>query len=304
MLELRHLHTLATVVETGSVKAAAERLGYTSSAVSQHVNRLEEQAGTQLLEPAGRGIRPTAAALLLAEHGTELVERAGAAEAAVAALVSGRAGVLRMASFATAGAELVPPALAELHRQLPDLEINLKVAEREDALTGLRNGVLDLVVIEDHGDGRSARDDLTSVRLLDDAFHLVLPRRHRLAAKRTVRLAEAMDEPWVHIRCEIGCCRAATDAAFAGAEFEPRRVVEADDYWPAQGFVAAGLGLALIPGLALGVHHRGVTTRRLRRADQPHREVHAVTRPALASAAPIQAMIAALKRRAERQASS
>lgn len=76
--------------------------------------------------------------------------------------------------------------------------------------------------------------------------------------------------------------------------------MEADDYWPAQGFVAARLGLALIPALALGVLHDGVAARRLRPASQPERHVQAVTRPALSGTAPVQAMIAALQAEAQR----
>jgi DNA-binding transcriptional LysR family regulator len=93
----------------------------------------------------------------------------------------------------------------------------------------------------------------------------------------------------------------ASSAAFQAAAFTPRRVVEADEYWPAQGFVAARLGLALIPALALGVLHDGVAARRLQRTSQPERHVLAVTRPAVASTAPVQAMLTALETQASTQ---
>ncbi|MCW3842642.1 hypothetical protein ONA70_21310 [Micromonospora yasonensis] len=79
--------------------------------------------------------------------------------------------------------------------------------------------------------------------------------------------------------------------------------MEADEYWPAQGFIAAGLGLALIPVLALGVQHNGVAVRRLRRADQPERHVLVATRPAIQDIAPVRAMIAALQAEADAQSS-
>ena len=246
MLDLRRLQALHAVVATGSVKDAAARLGYTPSAISQHIAALERETRTVLLEHAGRGVRPTAAGRLLAGHAASLLDRVAEAEAALAALNAGELGVLRLASFATAGAELLPPALARVRAALPRLEISLRVAEREDALGMLRQGLLDLAVIEAHMLPAAADGGLIYRPLLSDPFRIVLPRGHRLAAKRVINLSDAAAEPWIDIRCEVGCCRDATSAAFRQAGFTPRRVVEADEYWPAQGFVAAGLGVSLI----------------------------------------------------------
>jgi DNA-binding transcriptional LysR family regulator len=301
VLDLRRLHALHAVVTTGSVKDAAAQLGYTPSAVSQHIAALERETRTVLMEPAGRGVRPTAAGRLLAGHAARLLDDMAAAEAALAALNAGELGVLRLASFATAGAELVPPALARVRAALPHLEISLRMADPDDALSMLRRGMLDVAVIEAHAIPAAAHDGLVYHPLLSDPFRIVLPRRHRLAARRVIKLSDTAAEPWIDIRCEVGCCRAATGAAFQQAGFTPRRVVEADEYWPAQGFIAAGLGLALIPALALGVLHDGVAVRRLHRADQPVRQVLAVTRPAVSGTAPVRAMIATLQAEAEGQ---
>jgi DNA-binding transcriptional LysR family regulator len=297
VLDLRRLQALHAVVTTGSVKDAAARLGYTPSAVSQHITSLERETRTVLLEHAGRGVRPTQAGRLLADHAADLLGRLAEAEADLAALNAGELGVLRLASFATAGAELIPPALARVRTALPRLDISLRVADRDEALAMLRQGTLDLAVIEAHtvpAPG-AVQGGLLFHPLLTDPFRIVVPRRHRLARKRIITLNDAADEPWIDIRCEVGCCRAATSAAFHQAGFAPRRVVEADEYWPAQGFIAARLGLALIPALALGVLHDGVAVRRLDRANQPLRHVLAATRPATTSTAPIQAMITALQ---------
>jgi DNA-binding transcriptional LysR family regulator len=301
VLDLRRLQALHAVVATGSVKDAAARLGYTPSAISQHITTLERETRTVLLEPAGRGVRPTAAGQLLAGHAGSLLDRLAEAETALAALNAGELGVLRLASFATAGAELIPPALARVRAALPGLEISLRVAERDDALGLLRRGLLDLAVIEAHEIPAPEDSTLTWRPLLADPFRIVVPRGHRLAARRVIVLSEAAGEPWIDIRCEVGCCREATSAAFAQAGFTPRRVVEADEYWPAQGFVAARLGLALIPALALGVLHDGVAVRRLHHASQPERHVLAVTRPAISGTVPVQAMITALHAEADAQ---
>ena len=298
MLDLRRLRVLHAVVTTGSVKDAAAQLGYTSSAVSQHIKTLERETDTVLLEPAGRRVRPTAAGNLLAGHTQGILDLIAAAEAELAGLKAGELGILRLASFATAGAELVPPALAAVKAALPHLEISVLAAERDEALAMLRQGRLDVAVVEAHT-FPIPDDNLVSARLLSDPFRIALPHGHALAAKRTIKLQEVAGDPWVDVRSEVGCCRTATDAAFRQAGFTPRRAVQADDYWPAQGFVAAGLGNALIPRLALNVLHDNVVVRRLEPDIQPVRQILAVTRLAIARMTPVQAIITALRTTAD-----
>ena len=222
-------------------------------------------------------------------------------EAALAALNAGETGVLRLASFATAGAELVPPALAGVHQALPGLEITVRIADRDEALQMLRQDLIDAAVIETHPTVPDQQDAAVTVRpLLVDPFRLVLPRGHHLAAApQPFRLHDASGEPWIDIRCEVGCCRSETTAAFQQAGFTPRRTVEADDYWPAQGFVAAGLGLALIPALALGVLHPGVRVRHLEPMHQPERHVAIATRTATTPTVAVQTVTTALRNQAK-----
>jgi DNA-binding transcriptional LysR family regulator len=300
MLDPRRLQALHAVATTGSVREAAAQLGYSSSAVSQQVAALERETGAVLLEPAGRGVRPTPAGRLLAEHAERIFEQLAQAESELTALNAGELGRLRLASFASAGAELVPPALAQVRAQLPGLEVTLQSALPEDAFALVRRGLVDVAVVERH-DSPSERDDgLVHHRLLTDPWRLVLPRGHRLARRRTVDLADTRDETWVDLLVHQGCCRVEADAAFARAGFTPHRVAEAEDFWPAQGFVAAGLGLALIPSLALGVLRKDVVVRPLTRANQPSRDVYAVTRPSLSATAAVRAVLDALTASARR----
>src|ERR1700712_4854700 len=148
MLEMRRLQALLAVVTTGSVKDAAALLGYTPSAISQHITTLEAETKTVLLEQAGRGVRPTAAGRMLATHAADLLDRMAQTEAELAALNAGELGVLRVASFATAGAELIPPALAAVRSAMPHLEIGLRVADYDEALRLLRSGLIDVAVVE------------------------------------------------------------------------------------------------------------------------------------------------------------
>jgi DNA-binding transcriptional LysR family regulator len=301
-MDLRRLRVLQAVVETGSVTAAADQVGYTPSAVSQHIAALERETGAVLLERAGRGIRPTEAGRLLAQHARALLAQVAEAEAAITALQSGNLGILRVLSFPTAGAALIPPALAGVRRELPQLEVALRVAERDDSLPALRQGEAEVVVtVEDFAAGEAPSDGLAWFHLLDDPYRLVLPRQHRLAGRRVIDLGELADDNWVDTMCSVGCCHEASDKAFRNAGFEPRRTVEADEYWPAQGFVAAGIGIALMPGLALGVLHEAVVVRRLRKDNEPVRHVWAATRPALAGNTPVKTMVRALEEAAQAQ---
>lgn len=293
---MRRLRALHAVVTSGSVHGAAAQIGYTPSAISQHVAALERETGSVLLERAGRGVRPTQAALLLSEHAAALLERLAEAEGAVASLRAGDLGVLRLASFATAGASLVPPALATVRNVLPKLDVDLRVAERNEALPLLRQGELDIAVMESHDRDVPELNELgvTVTYLLADPYRVILPRGHRLARRRVINLEELEGDSWVDVACNLGCCRGVTDAAFSQAGFTPRRSIEADEYWPAQAFVAAGLGVALVPTLGLGVLHEDVVVRRLKRGCEPVRHVVAATRRAVSDTAPIHHMLTAL----------
>jgi len=301
MLDPRLLETLRVVVEVGSLRGAAEQLGYTPSAVSQHISRLADQAGVPLIEADGRGIRPTSAGRVLARQAVIILRELTEAEALLGALASGGAGSLSLVSFATAGAQLIPPVLAGVREEFPDLELTLRIAEGEEALRLIRRGLADVALIETHADSSLDTQGLSLTPLLDDPFHIVLPRSHALARRRRLTLDALANEDWIDITCEVGCCRQETNAAFSAARFVPRRVVQADEYWPAQGFVAAGLGTALVPGLALGVRHEGVVVRPVADDRPPVRRVLAVTRGSEARRLPVAAAVSSLRREARRQ---
>ena len=295
MLDVRRLQMLNAVVSAGSITGAAAALGYTASAVSQSVAALERESGAVLLEKVGRGVRPTQAGLLLAEHGGAVLDRLSQAEAALHALQSGQAGHLRLAAFATAGAALVPRALARFRQLHAQVKLDLVVAETDEALAQLHDGSIDLAVIVFDGDGgaEDLPDDLSHVPLLIDPYRLTLPRSHRLANKRTVALEDLADDDWIatsSLRCS---CVAVMTAACERAGFTPRLAIEADEFATALGFVSAGIGVALMPSLALGSVPDDVRVRRLR-DDAPVRNVVAVTRRSAAAEQPVRSMLDAL----------
>ncbi|MFI6032784.1 LysR family transcriptional regulator [Streptomyces sp. NPDC051315] len=293
MLDVRRMQVLRAVVGTGSVTAAAARLGYTPSAVSQQVAALEKEAGVELLERVGRGVRPTAAGLLLTEYADAIGRQVAEAETALADLVAGRTGRLAVRYFATAGAGLVAPAVARVRQEHPGVRVELRLAEPGEALADVKEGRADLALLV----RTEASDGLRLERLLDDPYLAVLPRGHRLAARRSVRLEELAEEAWVGSEWPGPCLDAQLDAC-ALAGFRPRFVVESEDYVTAQGFVAAGLGVALVPRLGLGSRHPGVVVREVR-DPVPVRGIQAAVRASAPSQPAVEFFIEALRTAAD-----
>ncbi|MFI7522799.1 LysR family transcriptional regulator [Micromonospora globbae] len=292
MLDVRRLQVLRAVVASGSVSAAARQLGYTPSAVSQQLAVLEREAAVQLLERSGRGVRPTEAGRVLSGYAAAIGEQVAEAEAALADLRAGRAGRVVLRYFATAGASLVAPAVARLRRELPGVGVDLRMADPEDPLPQVRDGRVDLALVVRAADAPPV-DGIRLVHLRDDAYRAVLPAGHPLAGRRVLDLADLADEPWVGSEWP-GPCREAVSAACTAAGFTPRVVVESEDYATAQGFVAAGLGVSLLPETGLGGVHRGVRVRPVRRP-RPVRVIWAAVRESAPDTPALRALLAALQ---------
>ncbi|MGY0002382.1 LysR family transcriptional regulator [Micromonospora sp. I033] len=275
MLDVRRMQVLRAVVTSGSVTAAAAHLGYTPSAVSQQVAVLEKEAGIALLERVGRGVRPTAAGLLLTRHAAVISQHVAEAETALADLRAGRTGRLTIRYFASVGPRLVAPALARIRREHPGVAIDPKLNDQDDPLPEVEQGNADLAIVVRRPNDDS-RQGIRLVHLLDDAYQAVLPTGHPLAAQRVIDLADLAGEPWVGSEPPGPCLEPIIDAC-AAAGFSPNIVAKSEDYATAQGFVAAGLGVTLIPRLGLGNRHPGVAIRRVRRPE-PIRTIYAAVR--------------------------
>ncbi|MFF3847195.1 LysR family transcriptional regulator [Streptomyces sp. NPDC002328] len=291
MLDVRRMQVLRAVVTSGSVTAAATNLGYTPSAVSQQVAALEKQAGIELLERVGRGVRPTEAGQLLSEHAAVISRQVSDAETALADLRARATGLLSIRYFATAGATLVAPALAGLRREHPGLRVDLRMTDPQDPLTEVREGGADLaVVVRPRG---RPHEGVHLVPLLDDPYRAVLPAGHPLAAKRVLDLTDLADEPWIR-GDGPGPCLDPVIEGCAAAGFSPNFVLESDDHATTQGFVAAGLGIGLIPALGLTHRHPEVVVRKVR-GPEPVRVIQAAVREASSGRPALQALLAALR---------
>jgi DNA-binding transcriptional LysR family regulator len=276
MLNLGRLKVLSEVLGRGSFSAAAEALSYTQSAVSQAVARLEAETGATLVVRDRRGVRPTAAGATLVEHAEAIFAQVEAAEADLAAVLGVRGGRLRVASFPSAGATLMPLAVATFRRRHPEVSLTLAEGEPEQIAPRVRAGEFDLALLFEFPGARERTGvGLRSVLLLEDPMHVALPAAHVLAAKPALTLADLRHEDWVQTSASSPCARHVVRSCLA-AGYEPNATFESDDYETVQGLVAAGVGVALIPRLALTRVHPGIVVRALA-PRSPARKVVAAT---------------------------
>lgn len=258
MLDMRRLRVLCAVADQPSLSAAAETLNYTPSAVSQSIVTLEREVGTRLLHRGPRGVRLTAAGRTLVEHARPLLSGLQAAEGAVAALQGLRAGQLHLASFATAGATILPRAIARFRERYPDVYITLTQADPDQGMVKLRAGEVDLIITVDAAEV----DGVEVVNLLDDPLYAVVPVTNGLADRDEVGLEELASDTWIDAPADSETRRVLLEAC-SQAGFIPRVAFESDEYTTIQSIVATGVGVALVPGLALASPPPGVKAIRL-----------------------------------------
>jgi DNA-binding transcriptional LysR family regulator len=289
MFNVNRLNAFREVVAHGSFSAAADALSYSQSAVSQAIATLEGEVGAPLIERRRGGVRPTAAGAALAGHVAGILAQMEAAEDEIAAISVGRGGRLRTASFPTAGSSLMPQAIAGFRASHPGVEVTLAEGEPEEIGPRLRAGEFDLVLLfEFEGVGERLGAGMRRFELLDDPLDVTLPQDHPLAGRTELRLEDLRDEAWIQTSATSPCARHVVRSCHA-AGFEPRVSFESDDYLTVQGLVAAGVGVALIPRLALASPREDIAIRELT-PSSPVRRVFAAT-PRAAAVTPAVATI-------------
>jgi DNA-binding transcriptional LysR family regulator len=304
MFDVKQLRVLRAVAEHGSFSAAADALSYTQPAVSQQIAALEKRAATTLVDRGSRGVRLTDAGQALVEHAEVVIARLAAAEAELEAIAGIRGGRVRLASFPTAGASLLPPAVAEFTRRHPEVELTFVEHEPEEAAQMLRAAELEIAIVFEYSQLNQPEferlyEGVELHHLVDDPMYLALPRDHPVARKQRVRLEDVSDATWIQESGAHSWCGGFHEAACAAAGFEPNVGFQSDDYNVVQGLIAAGVGISLLPGLALTNVRDDIVVRSLgRRA--PARRIAAATLSGRYRSPAVEAMLEILSEVAER----
>jgi DNA-binding transcriptional LysR family regulator len=276
MFDARLLSVFREVATRGSFSEAAAALSFTQPAVSQQIARLERQLGARVLARDARGVTLTPAGEVLLRHAETVLGQLRAAEAEVHSVAGVERPRLRVGAFASAAASIMPPALAALRAEHQSADVSMRVIEAPEALDALRTGDLDVAMLLDSVllplDLPAGID---AVPILDDPLLVALPYSHRLAGQSAVALDDLCNEDWMV--CGVGgnctdsnvVLRACDEAGFV-----PRVSFESDDYSAVQGMVASGMGVALIPSMALVAARSDIAIKPLRDA-APARRVRA-----------------------------
>ena len=298
MDDLRLLKVLREVALRGSFSAAAESLSYSQPAVSQQIARLEAQTGVKLIERQPKGIKLTPAGEALVRHTEQILAQLAHAQAELTEIASDARGKLRLGSFATAAGTIVSRAVSQFRHLRPGVQVDLELMDPPQSIPALRRGELDLVITEEGGfETDISLEGLGVERLMDDVLYASLPAEHPLATRRAIALTDLCEEEWMLVGLRGTCAdsnivlRACQDAGF-----EPRVAYTSDDYFAIQGLVASGMGVALVPGLALASTRDDVAVRPLR-GRPPYRRIGAVFQPD--PVGPIAVMVDCLRDAAE-----
>ena len=247
-VELRHLAALEAVASEGSFGRAAERLGYTQSAVSQQIATLERFVGEKLVERPGgpRAVSLTEAGRLLLSHAEAIVARLDAARADMAALRAGETGTLRVGTYQSVGARVLPAVMRRFRGEYPGIALELHEPTTDPELFALiETGDLDLAFC-----GLPLPEGpFEATELMRDPYVLLVPGDHELARQTSASLSDIGDLPLVGAQtCASG---AQVEAELNALGFSVDYAFRSDDNGTVQGLVAAGYGVALWPSLAI-----------------------------------------------------
>lgn len=255
MLNPVHLQTLRIVVDTGSFASAARELGYTASAVSQQMETLERAAGLTLFERGARGVAVTAQARTLADRARRVLRELDELDSDARSIAAGRTGRLKVGCFPTAGTRVLPSALAELRRSHPAVEVTLRIAEPVDSVGMVGSGELDVALTYEYAAlARPWPGGLRRVRLMDERLVFLSP--PDMVVRDTGEIAAAAAAAaWI----TSGSGTAGESTTYricADLGFAPSIALRTEYYDLVTEFVAAGLGVAIVPALGMVSHDR------------------------------------------------
>ena len=274
MYDLRRLRSLCAIAEHGSLTGAAAALDFTQPAVSQHLAALEAEVGAPLVTRSRGGAELTAVGQLLVEHARAALDRLALAELQVTDLIEHEQRRVRLAGHSSALTRLIPLAVADLRRRVPDADVTISECGPPTALAKLRKGDVDVAVAFRRA-GSAPPEGADERMLLEESMYAVIPRRHPLAGEPEIELAGLRDDAWVQgpSATSPGLIR----ELCREAGFEPRIAFESDDPLATRGIVAAGLAVSMVPSLTKDDTARDRNVAVLPLRDPPRRHVVALT---------------------------
>lgn len=243
---------LATVAHHETMTRAAAAVGYTVSAISQQIRKLEAEAGQPLLYRHSRGIRLTDAGKAVVEHADQISGQMKSLQGALDDIAGLRAGSLRMGTFPTAGSSLLPLALSRFQREHPGVELTVRSTRLMPLLNMVNGRDISMSLVWEYQWSKLDLPHMHLLFLMDDPTALVVAETHPLANRHSVKVSELLNETWV-VRAERHPMIEAIVQASNQVGFFPRIAYEANDYQEVQAMVAIGVGVSLVPRLALTV---------------------------------------------------
>jgi len=263
-VEMRDLRLIAAIAQEGSLAGAARQLDYSQPAASQQLAGLEARLGAQLVERGPRGARLTEAGELLARYAAELMERVATVENDVRRRAEHGFSTLRLGTFPSAGAEIAPRVMTALAAR--GVEVQLLEAEVPELIVALERRQVHAALLFASG-GEEAAFAIEGVqleRVLDDEHLVLLPAGHAQAERASVALDDLRAEQWIAAPADTDPSHAALIHACRRRGFEPSFAHRIDSFSITQALVAAGLGVALVPQLAITPVRDDVVVRPLR----------------------------------------
>ncbi|HEY0279590.1 MAG TPA: LysR family transcriptional regulator [Solirubrobacterales bacterium] len=298
MLDMRRLRIFEAVATTGSFQSAAQELSYTGPAISHHIAKLEQEVGAKLISRRGPGPNLTAAGELLLGRSRAILASVADTERALAEL-AGRGTVVRVGAFATASASFVTEAIVELGREQPGITISLVDGEPDETIERLHRREIDIGLAFDSAESTLAEadDQLDLDYLGDDPLVLAMAADHPLATQPALGIGDFADEAWIEGARGDSQISLILQAACARACFEPRIAFNSGNIQVMLRMVAARVGVALIPRIALHGDQQGLAVRELDEP-RPARRIVLVMRRSGERSQPLEAVAATLRAQA------
>ncbi len=256
-MELRHLRYFVAVAEELHFTRAALRLNIAQPPLSQQIRALEGELGVQLFLRTRRSVALTDAGHTLLVRAREILAATQSLPGELQRVARGEVGLLRIGFSSTLPlTKVLRDVVADHRRTHPDVALNLREMHSQQQFDGLLRGELDVGLVRYN---ESAPEGIRLVVLRRDPLRLVLPARHRFARRRSVAIAECRDEAFIGFPGDAGTGTGPLlKRLCAQAGFEPRIAQEAREATTQIGLVAAGLGIAVLPGPLEAVRIEGV----------------------------------------------